>query len=318
MPALPARARYGPGIAAGILITSMLLPPVAAYARQYAYAQALQLPDLRRRRAGVAGAGHTLAQPPADLAARQRRTPSWTGWPCCDPPGCLHRPGDQLAAPLYGQRACPEPWPGCRRDGYPAGRGHGSLAGTGQHANRTRSAIPPGTCRHGRGGHVDDLGTRLSHRHVRGFLVRRLSPRRARQPECRRRPADRCGHLVGSPRAVLPARHLRHGHRLAGRPRQLRRERAPGRIFQHACRLASPAPRLAFTAHPAVKTFQAHACHRDEAEARYLRATSLPAEADPQGRRRRRGQPVGALLLRFLFAEAEQVGEGRQLRRPRR
>ena len=42
MPALPARARYGPGIAAGILITSMLLPPVAAYARQYAYAQALQ------------------------------------------------------------------------------------------------------------------------------------------------------------------------------------------------------------------------------------------------------------------------------------
>ena len=42
MPALPARARYGPGIAAGILITSMLLPPVAAYARQHAYAQALQ------------------------------------------------------------------------------------------------------------------------------------------------------------------------------------------------------------------------------------------------------------------------------------
>ena len=42
MPALPARARYGPGIAAAILVTSMLLPPVAAYARQYAYAQALQ------------------------------------------------------------------------------------------------------------------------------------------------------------------------------------------------------------------------------------------------------------------------------------
>ena len=41
MPALPARARHGPRIAAGILITSMLLPPVAAYARQYAYAQAL-------------------------------------------------------------------------------------------------------------------------------------------------------------------------------------------------------------------------------------------------------------------------------------
>jgi len=42
VPALPARTRYGPGIAAGIVITSVLLPPVAAYARQYAYAQALQ------------------------------------------------------------------------------------------------------------------------------------------------------------------------------------------------------------------------------------------------------------------------------------
>ena len=42
MPALPARTRYGPATAAGILITSVLLPPVAAYARQYAYAQALQ------------------------------------------------------------------------------------------------------------------------------------------------------------------------------------------------------------------------------------------------------------------------------------
>jgi cytochrome c oxidase assembly factor CtaG len=42
VPTLPARARYGPGIAAAILITSVLLPPVTAYARQYAYAQALQ------------------------------------------------------------------------------------------------------------------------------------------------------------------------------------------------------------------------------------------------------------------------------------
>lgn len=42
VPPLPARARYGPAIAAGILITSMLLPPAGAYARQYAYAQALQ------------------------------------------------------------------------------------------------------------------------------------------------------------------------------------------------------------------------------------------------------------------------------------
>jgi len=34
---------------------------------------------------------------------------------------------------------------------------------------------------------------------------------------------------------------------------------APGRIVQPARRLASPAPRLAFTAHPAMTTFQAHA-----------------------------------------------------------
>jgi hypothetical protein len=31
-----------------------------------------------------------------------------------------------------------------------------------------------------------------------------------------------------------------------------------------------------------------------------------------------RNQPVGAGLLRLMFAEAEQVGEGRQLRRPGR
>jgi len=42
VPTLLARARYWPGIAAVILITSMLLPPVAGYARQYAFAQALQ------------------------------------------------------------------------------------------------------------------------------------------------------------------------------------------------------------------------------------------------------------------------------------
>ena len=36
------RARFWPGIAAVILITMMLLPPAAGYARQYAFAQALQ------------------------------------------------------------------------------------------------------------------------------------------------------------------------------------------------------------------------------------------------------------------------------------
>jgi cytochrome c oxidase assembly factor CtaG len=42
VPALFPRARSWPGIAAVILITSALLPPAAGYARQYAFAQALQ------------------------------------------------------------------------------------------------------------------------------------------------------------------------------------------------------------------------------------------------------------------------------------
>jgi len=43
VPTLLARARYWPGIATAILITIMLmLPPAAGYARQYAFAQALQ------------------------------------------------------------------------------------------------------------------------------------------------------------------------------------------------------------------------------------------------------------------------------------
>lgn len=42
MPALFARARFWPAIAAVILITDTLLPPAAGFARQYAFAQALQ------------------------------------------------------------------------------------------------------------------------------------------------------------------------------------------------------------------------------------------------------------------------------------
>jgi cytochrome c oxidase assembly factor CtaG len=42
VPALFARARFWPGVAAVILIMSVLLPPAAGYARQYAFAQALQ------------------------------------------------------------------------------------------------------------------------------------------------------------------------------------------------------------------------------------------------------------------------------------
>lgn len=42
MPAPLVRARFWPGIVAVILITIVLLPPAAGYARQYAFAQALQ------------------------------------------------------------------------------------------------------------------------------------------------------------------------------------------------------------------------------------------------------------------------------------
>ena len=42
VPPLFVRARFWPGVAAVILIASMLLPPAAGYARQYVFAQALQ------------------------------------------------------------------------------------------------------------------------------------------------------------------------------------------------------------------------------------------------------------------------------------
>jgi hypothetical protein len=42
VPTLLARARFWPGLAAVILIASMLVPPAAGYARQYVFAQALQ------------------------------------------------------------------------------------------------------------------------------------------------------------------------------------------------------------------------------------------------------------------------------------
>ena len=217
MPALPARTRYGPAIAAGILITSVLLPPVAAYARQYAYAQALQFLIFV-----VAGPALLVLGIPW-----RSRPPAWRP----GRGGRSHRPGGRAAIRLVVFIAVVISWrlpvtvnALARNPALVAAEMVTLLAaGTGvwlelvSTPTAPRSAIPPGTRRHGRGGHVDDLGTRLSHRHVRGYLVRRLSPRRARQPECRRGPAARRGDLVGSPRAVLPARHLPHGHRLAGR-----------------------------------------------------------------------------------------------------
>ena len=64
-------------------------------------------------------------------------------------------------------------------------------------------------------------------------------------------------------------------------------------------------------------TFQAHGAIGMKPETRYLWATSPPAQAG-QADAAERGQPVGALLFRAVFAEAEQVGQGWQLRRPGR
>ena len=188
----------------------------------------------------------------AGLLDAGRRTISRARRPGHDPAGCLHRRRDHLAAAGHGQRAGPGPCPDRRRDDHLAGSRHGALAGAGQCIAWTGPAAPPGTCRHGSRGHVDDLGTRLPDRHVQRVLVRCLSSRRtSRRAERRRGPADRRGQLVGGPGAVLPACPIRHGDRLAGK-RQFRRERAPGRVGQRSCRLSSPAARLALTAHPMI------------------------------------------------------------------
>ncbi len=66
MPALITRARLWSGIAGVILITSALLPPASSYARQYAFAQALQF-------AIFAVAGPALLA----LAIPRRTRPPW-------------------------------------------------------------------------------------------------------------------------------------------------------------------------------------------------------------------------------------------------
>ena len=86
MPALPARTRYGPATAAGILITSVLLPPVAAYARQYAYAQALQFLIF-----AVAGPALLVLGTPW-----RSRPPAWR----LGSGGRSHRPGGRAAIRL--------------------------------------------------------------------------------------------------------------------------------------------------------------------------------------------------------------------------
>jgi cytochrome c oxidase assembly factor CtaG len=73
VPTLLARARFWPGMAAVILITVILLPPAAGYARQYAFAQALQFVVF----AVVAPALLVLSAPqsarPPDRGQRTRR-----------------------------------------------------------------------------------------------------------------------------------------------------------------------------------------------------------------------------------------------------
>lgn len=71
MPALLARARFWPAVAAAILITSVLLPPAAGYARQYVFVQALQFVIF-----GVAGPAATADRRPAAPASRPG------SWPC--------------------------------------------------------------------------------------------------------------------------------------------------------------------------------------------------------------------------------------------
>jgi len=83
VPTVLARARLWPGIAVLILITSVLLPPVAGYARQYASVQALQFVTF-----AVAGpALLTLGTPWRTRAAA--RQPGSTGLP--------RRPGPRAA-----------------------------------------------------------------------------------------------------------------------------------------------------------------------------------------------------------------------------
>ena len=85
----------------------LLLPPAAGYARQYAFAQALQF-VIFAVLAGAAGAGHTTADP---LPGRPpgRRTPPPASRPRHDGADCVHRRRDHLATAGHGQRARPDP-----------------------------------------------------------------------------------------------------------------------------------------------------------------------------------------------------------------
>ncbi|HEX6522155.1 MAG TPA: hypothetical protein VF070_19435 [Streptosporangiaceae bacterium] len=98
MPALLARARFWPGIAALILVTSVLLPPAAGYTQRYACLQALQYMIF-----AVAGpvptitAGWAAAPALRGASARPRPAPRPPGGPGRRAAGADRAPGDQPA-----------------------------------------------------------------------------------------------------------------------------------------------------------------------------------------------------------------------------
>ncbi len=283
MPALPARARYGPGIAAGILITSMLLPPVAAYARQYAYAQALQFLIF-----AVAGPALLVLGTPW-----RSRPPAW--WPGRG--GRPRGPGGRAAIRLVAFIALVISWrlpftvnALARNPGLVAAETVTLLAaGTGVWLELVSTPTTPGQL--SRPARAAMAAAAMWTIWVLAYLTGMsgaswFAAYHHGAPGSLSAAADQqiaVAILWAVPAlCFLPVIYVMVIAWLGAR--QLRRERAPARIFQHACRLASPAPRLAFTAHPAVKTFQAHACRRDEAEARYHRATLAAGRSRPTRR----------------------------------
>ena len=96
MPNLLARARFWPGIAAVILITITLLPPAAGYARQYAFAQALQFVIF-----AVAGPALLVLGIPQPVRSRDRPTGR---------SGSSRRPGARAAIALTAFIAAAITW----------------------------------------------------------------------------------------------------------------------------------------------------------------------------------------------------------------
>ena len=231
MPTLLARARFWPGIAAVILITIVLLPPAAGYARQYASAQALQFVIF-------AVAGPALLVLGAPWRTRSPDRPSGRG-------GRSRRPGARAIVVLTAFIALAIIWrlPAtvnalARNPALAAAEMITLLAaGTGIWLELT--SAPQGPGRLPRPARAAMAAAAMWTIWVLAYLTGIFGAswfaayhqaRQDRRPERGRGPADRHGYLVGGPGAVFPARPVRHGHCLAGRQYRLRRERAPSRI----------------------------------------------------------------------------------------